>query len=114
MVKILLEGAVRYAEVQYFFLVEKKGTQYSLAAVKMYTEPDTDILSESVQQLRVCRYLGNAGICIIDAKWITEVVGMVPFKGFGRRVDPTEFYSMEKLRCPTVHDVENEEDDIEE
>ncbi|ESK85821.1 hypothetical protein Moror_2393, partial [Moniliophthora roreri MCA 2997] len=48
---ILIEDVPNYAEVQYFFLVEKKGMQYTLVAMKMYSEPNNAILKDSVQTL---------------------------------------------------------------
>ena len=54
--------------------------QYTLAAVNTFSDPDSYVLEESYGTLRLCKYLSANGIQIVDAKWITDVVRMVPFK----------------------------------
>jgi len=71
---------LHFAEVLYFFLVTKNDLQYTLAAVYAFSDPDPHVLEVSYRTLRLCTYLGVNGIRIIDAKWIMDVIGMVPFK----------------------------------
>jgi len=46
----------------------------------MFSDPDPHVLEVSYRTLCLCTYLGVNGIRIIDAKWIMDVIGMVPFK----------------------------------
>ena len=65
----------------YYFFVQKQDLWYTLAAVKMYSGPDDKILKEMYNTTVVCTHLGEASIAIVDAKWITEVVAMIPLPG---------------------------------
>jgi hypothetical protein len=42
-----------YAEVLYYFFVQKHDLQYTLAAIKIYSSPDDKILKE------ICMHLGE-------------------------------------------------------
>ncbi|KAL0573146.1 hypothetical protein V5O48_008812 [Marasmius crinis-equi] len=112
-VKILLNGEVRYAEVVLFFIVDKENARYTMAAVRMYSPPDPDLLEYSFGTLSVCTFLGNEDIQIIDAKWIQEVVGMVPFHRNPDEDDTDEFFVVRRLRSFNTDIVNNSEEDEE-
>ena len=86
---------MQYAEVLYYFFVENKNLRYTLAAVKIYSPPDPQILEETYSTTRVCRHLGDDGVRIVDVKWICEVVAMIPFICQGR--DGSEYYLLEDM-----------------
>jgi len=105
-----------FAEVLYFFLVTKNDSQYTLAAVNMFAEADPHVLKESYGTLHLCRYLGANGIRIIDAKWITDVVGMVPFKYTKQETnysDGKQYFAVEKLSTGSIQkgDIDNHDEE---
>ncbi|KAL0569481.1 hypothetical protein V5O48_012478, partial [Marasmius crinis-equi] len=77
-VKLSFGDETRFAEVLYYFIITKRNVRYTLAAVNMYSPPDARILQDSHNVLRVCTE-GNQ-ITIIEVKWISEVVAMIPFR----------------------------------
>ena len=84
----------------YFFLITKNNSRYTLAAVKMFADADSHVLKESYGTLHLCTYLGTNGIRIIDVKWITDVVGMVPFKytqGETNYLEGRQYFAVEKM-----------------
>ncbi|KAL0567757.1 hypothetical protein V5O48_014238 [Marasmius crinis-equi] len=112
-VKILLDGQVRYAEVLLFFIVDKNASRYTMAAIRMFSAPDPGLLEDSFNTLSVCTFLGNDDIQIIDAKWIEEVVGMVPFHRNPGKDDTDEFFVVQRLRSLNKDVVNNSEEDEE-
>jgi hypothetical protein len=71
----------------------------------MFSKADSGVLNESYGTLHLCRYLGANGIRIIDAKWITEVVGMVPFEyshGETNYLEGTQYFAVEKMSSVMV------------
>ena len=76
---MLFNGEHRYAEVLYFFILHKGDLQHTLAAVQCFSLPDPRLLKESYGTLYVCKIPGGEGAVVVDAKSITDVVGMVPF-----------------------------------
>lgn len=78
----------------------KNNSQYTLAAVNMFADADPRVLKESYGTLHLCVYLGANGIRIVDAKWITDVVAMVPFKytqGETNYLDGNQYFAVEKM-----------------
>lgn len=74
--------------------------RYTLAAVNMFADADPQVLKESYETLHLCKYLGANGIRIVDAKWITDVVGMVPFRytqGETNYSDGKQYFAVEKM-----------------
>ena len=74
--------------------------QYTLAAVNTFSDPDSYVLEESYGTLCLCKYLSANGIRIVDAKWITDVVGMVPFKYTQQEtnfLEGKEYFAVEKM-----------------
>jgi hypothetical protein len=66
----------------------------------MFADADPHVLEESYGTLHLCTYLGANGIQIIDAKWITDVIGMVPFKytpGETNYLEGKPYFSVEKM-----------------
>lgn len=83
----------------------KNDLQYTLAAVNMFAEADPGVLNESYGTLHLCMYLGANGIQIVDAKWIMEVVGMVPFEythGETNYSEGTQYFVVEKMSSVLV------------
>jgi hypothetical protein len=71
----------------------------------MFSEPDRKVFAESHETLHVCKYLGGNGIQVIDAKWITSVVGMVPFKfaqGEMGYAEGKQYFAVEKMSAVLV------------
>ncbi|KAH9966148.1 hypothetical protein BJV74DRAFT_785757, partial [Russula compacta] len=102
---LVLNGSPHFAEVVYFFLIVKDDLQYTLMAVSLYSQANSGIFEESYQTNSIHTYLGNKGIHIIDAKWITEVVDMIPLK-HGRT---DKYFVLEKISL--VASRQQEEDD---
>jgi len=67
------------AEVLFYFFVQDQNLRHTLAAVQMYSTPDPQIREDTYNTVNVCTHLGQGGIRIIDAKWICEVIAMIPF-----------------------------------
>lgn len=66
----------------------------------MFSEADPHVFKESYGTVLLCTYHGTNGIQIIDAKWITDVVGMVPFEytqGQTNYLDGTQYFAVEKM-----------------
>ncbi|KAK1224524.1 hypothetical protein PQX77_012570 [Marasmius sp. AFHP31] len=97
-VKILLGYETRLAEVQYYFNLTRHNVRHAIAAVKLFSLPDEQILKDSLAVLHVCEE--GDGITFVSAKWITEVVAMVPFQRPGVAWDDNakvnEFFRVEK------------------
>jgi hypothetical protein len=110
---MVFNGERRYAEVLYFFVVCKGDIQHTLAAVQIFTLPDPQLLKESYGTLHVCRFPGEEGLVIVDAKTLTDVVGMVPFhrpvQGGG---DPNqgEFFPIEKISLTSTQIIEDDDE----
>jgi hypothetical protein len=97
---MIFNGEHRYAEVLYFFVVQKDDIQHTLAAVKMFTLPDPLLLNESYGTLHVCKFLHDEGVEVVDAKCLTDVIGMVPFSRPVQErgdLDQGEFFPIEKI-----------------
>jgi hypothetical protein len=106
-----------FAEVLYFFLVVKDNSQYTLAAVKFFADADPHVFKESYGTLQLCTYLGANGIQIIDAKWITEVIGMVPFKyaqGETNYSEGKQYFAVEKMSAILIGKDDTDNSDEEE
>jgi acyl-coenzyme A synthetase/AMP-(fatty) acid ligase len=74
--------------------------RYTLAAVRLYSQANSDIFEESYQTLSVHRHLGDDddGVHIIDVKWMTEVVGMAPFRHSNMEARGfSEYFLVEKM-----------------
>jgi len=90
-------------KVLYFFMVYKADLQHTLAAVRLFSLPDPHLLRESYGTLRVCKFpgkKGKEGVVVVDAKTLTDVVGMVPFSRPVQERDDSnqeEFFLIEKM-----------------
>jgi hypothetical protein len=99
-VQLSLQGASHFTEVLFFFLVTKNGLQYTLAAINLFVEADPHVIEESYGMLHLCTYLGTDGIQIVDVKWITDIVRMVPFEYMHGETDyseGTQYFVVEKM-----------------
>ena len=71
----------------------------------MFADADPNVLDELYGTLHLCTYLGTNGIRIVDAKWITDVVGMVPFKYTQQETNYSEgkqYFAVEKLSAGSI------------
>ena len=71
----------------------------------MFADADPHVLEESYGTLHLCTYLGANGIRIVDAKWITAVVGMVPFKYTRQETNYSEgeqYFTVEKMSATLI------------
>ncbi len=71
----------------------------------MFADADPQVLEESYGTLRLCTYLGANGIQIVDAKWVTDVVGMVPFKYTQQETNYSEgkqYFAVEKMSTTLI------------
>jgi hypothetical protein len=87
--------------------------QYTLAAVQIFSDADQEVFAESYGTLHICKYLGRNGIRIIDAKWITDVVGMVPFKfvcGEMGYAEGKQYFAVEKMSAVLIGRSDGDED----
>lgn len=107
---MVFNGKCRYAEVLYFFAIHKGDLQHILAAVKMFSLPDPDILIESYQTLHVCR--SSQDVEVVDAKSLTDVVGMIPFHKHSEQrggLDQGEFFLIEKMSSTSIQMSEDDD-----
>lgn len=96
----------------YFFIVHNGDLQHTLTAVNLFTLPDPNILSESYGTLDVCR--SSESVEVIDAKSLTDVVGMVPFHrhydGQERGdLDQREFFPIAKMGLTRIQMLEDDD-----
>ncbi|KAI0054504.1 hypothetical protein BV25DRAFT_1873322 [Artomyces pyxidatus] len=77
-VKVRYQGTIRFAEVQYYF----RGTEddnSAFAVVRMYSEPDAEMLEASYNTVWSCTYLGPEATVVVPVSDILSVIAMVPF-----------------------------------
>lgn len=109
-----MNGECRYADVLYFFVVQKEDIQHTLAAVKIYSLPDPRLFAESYGTLHICRFLAEQGVVVVDAKSLTDVIGMVPFtQPVDERGDSNveEFFLIEKISLTSTQIIDNNDED---
>jgi hypothetical protein len=109
---MVFNGERRYAEVLYFFVVQKDDIQHTLAAVQIFSLPDPRLLDESYGTLHVCRFPGEEGVVVVDAKSLTDVVGMVPFSRPVQERDDMnqgEFFPIEKISLTSTQIIEDDD-----
>ena len=95
----------------------KDNSLYTLAAVKMFADSDSDVFKESYGTLHLCKYLGMNHIRIVDVKWITDVVGMVPFKytqGETNYSEGKQYFAVEKMSAVLIGKDDTDDPDDEE
>jgi hypothetical protein len=79
--------------------------QYTIAAVNIFADADPNVLEESYRTLHLCTYLSTNGIWIVDAKWIIDVIRMVPFKYTQQETNYSEgkqYFMVEKLSAGLI------------
>ena len=91
-------------------MIYKGDLQHVLAAVNMFTLPDPDIVLESYGTLQVCRP-SSEGVEVVDAKSLSNVVGMIPFHRHGKRggLDRKEYFPIEKMSLTSVQTSEDDD-----
>jgi len=107
---MVFNGKHCYAEVLYFFIVQKSDIQHTLAAVKMFTLPDPCLLKELHGMFHVCRFLGDEGVVVVDIKNLTDIIGMVPFsQPLQEKGDSNEgkFFLVEKISLTSTQITED-------
>ena len=63
------------------------------------------MLKESYGTLCLCTYLGTNGIWVIDAKWIKDVIRMVPFnytQGETNYSEGNQYFAVEKMSAALI------------
>jgi len=75
----LLDGVVRFAEVQYYVSVlDEENVPQHRALVSLYGLPNAELLESSFHTLRACEYRGQNGLIVIPLLSIMSVVSMQP------------------------------------
>ncbi|KAJ7575210.1 hypothetical protein C8J56DRAFT_801872 [Mycena floridula] len=116
-VKLTIWAETRFAEIMFFFQAsvssDNGDVPLNLAMVSLYGPDDQALKQLSYGVLRVCEYHGNAGLMVIDAKSITEVVAMVPFDRRDQNAeDMTEFFVLDKASLGSwEHEIHNDDDE---
>jgi len=78
-VKILLDGVIRFAEVQYYVSVlNEENVPQHCALVSLYGLPNEELLEASFNTLRACEYKGQNDLQVIPLSSIITVVSMQP------------------------------------
>ncbi|KAI0749012.1 hypothetical protein BC629DRAFT_1250842, partial [Irpex lacteus] len=80
MVKLFnrVQGRVEYAEVLYYFKLDRPTGPLGLAMVSVYSEPDAMLLALSVNVVSSQIYRGDDGLALIDVACITAAVALPP------------------------------------
>ena len=78
----------------------------------MYADADPQVLKESYGMLHLCTYLGSNCTWIVDAKWIMDVVGMVPFEYTQQETNYSQgkqYFAVEKMSSALIRkgDIDN-------
>ena len=81
--------------MQFYFRSNHSSTERAYALVSVWSEPDTDLLRESVNTVYSCVYMGEEDLRIIDVKAIVSVVAMVPMTPHNRD-QSAQFFLLEK------------------
>ena len=90
-----MPDGVHFAEVQYYFILEINKVPKTLALVALYDSPDPVKLQNSFYTNIYCKYIGDAGLHVIDIKDIQSVVAMVLRQG--------SFFVVEKMGLDIAH-----------
>ncbi len=94
---------------------------HPLAMIYLYSDPLPDLLQDSFETLRVCKYLGSHSIAVVDVRTIQSLVAMIPFPLSEQEAPDTRllntFFVGEKLALqengqPTSDDLEDDEDEV--
>ncbi|KAJ8690902.1 hypothetical protein PTI98_012298 [Pleurotus ostreatus] len=121
-VKLITNSIVQIAEVMYYFKFHVNGLTLSLAMVTLYGTPDPTILEDSSNLLWVCDFpAAGTAICVVDAKSVESVIGMVPYKwkpvidlAEGHLMKPGKYFMVEQLSHNVAIVDTSEDDDNEE
>ncbi|KAK1215025.1 hypothetical protein PQX77_022375 [Marasmius sp. AFHP31] len=108
-VKVSIGNTTCFAEVLYYFNIAKRGIRYTLAMIKLFSPPDEEVLDKSLRVLHVCRKQGT--LTVVDAKWITEVIAMVPFRPptvAWNEGETDQYFVVEKIFSNLVNTQEND------
>ncbi|KAF9496262.1 hypothetical protein BDN71DRAFT_1482262 [Pleurotus eryngii] len=116
--QLITNSIVQIVEVMYYFKFHVNGLTLSLAMVTLYGTPDPTILEDSSNLLWVCDFPATGtAICVIDAKSVESVIGMVPYKwkpvinlAEGHLMKPGKYFIVEQL-SHNVAVVDTSEDD---
>jgi hypothetical protein len=79
---MLLNGEIRYGEVQFYFLVfatdNPDETPTAHALVSVYSLPIQALLVESSNTLWACQYTGDEGLQVVELSSIVACISMQP------------------------------------
>ena len=90
-----MPDGVRFAEVQYYFILEVNKVPKTLALVALYDSPDPVKLQNSFYTNIYCKYIGDAGLHVIDIKDIQSVIVMISRQG--------RFFMVKKIGLDIAH-----------
>lgn len=110
MPQILHDDVVHFAEVKFYFMKTFGGERQAFALVSLYSPPNKYLLRTSNDTLVVCRYEGEAALCVIEAKSILSVVAMVPFPFLLDGRD-NSYFMIEKVGLDVI-EADLEDDDV--
>ncbi|KAG0699456.1 hypothetical protein DFH29DRAFT_1001970 [Suillus ampliporus] len=85
-VKVIIDEAVRFAEIQYFTQVAiptnnvGEWRDANIAVISVFSAPDADLVQLSNKTVLLCKYLGDEGLCVVDVTSIKSVVAMIPHR----------------------------------
>ncbi|KAH7917282.1 hypothetical protein BV22DRAFT_1135537 [Leucogyrophana mollusca] len=81
-VQVTINGQIQFAVVLFFFELQLEVNTHpkALAIISVYSPPDRALLEASSGALYSCKYLGDAGLVVIEATMINQVVAMIPHK----------------------------------
>lgn len=123
--QFISDNETQFGEVIYFFqVVLDQESQYTLAAVRQYSNLNQTLFRKSCTMLQVYEFLGDKDIVLIDAKSIVEVVGMLPFVCHapgGCETNYPEFYVLKEMSMvgwvadekTTEKDMDSDDEDLE-
>ena len=108
---MVFDGKHCYAEILYFFIVHKGDLQHTLATVQIFSLSDPHLLKESYRMLYVCKFLSEKGVIVVDAKSITDIVGMVSFSQHTQErgdLNQREYFPIEKMSLTSIQIIDND------
>lgn len=116
--QVEIGGVQHIAEVKFYFRGRVRGEAKTLALVSCFGRPNMELLEASYKTLYVCKYQGDDGLEVVDAKTIQSVVAMVPFhelgsphSGEGQLLQGYKYFLVEKFGLEMAY-MGGSEDDL--
>lgn len=85
-IQVIIDGAVCFAEVQYFTQVAiamdniGEWRDVNIAVISVFSPPDADLVRLSNRTVLSCKYLGEEALRVVDVTAIKSVVAMIPHR----------------------------------